>query len=142
MDTIEKRNLLTDEWKNRGVKEGQEYSILTATISEGTFGIKPSEHKKLKGLDKQNLRDHMTPIELILTAFSEEATRQVTIRDEAKGFNENHDAAVIGGKIGGKARLGYEEDTGLKVVSSDNFLGLKGDKDKNALPSGDGVPPQ
>ena len=142
VESINARKRLTDEWKARGVKDNQEYSILTATIAKGTFGLTPSEHGQLKGLDKQNLRDHMTPMELILTAFSEEATRQVTIRDEAKGFNENHDAAVIGGKIGGKARLGYEEDTGLKVISSDNFLGLKGDKDKSVLPSGDATPPQ
>ncbi len=123
--TIETRKELTDEWKNRGVKDGQEYSILTATIAKGTFGLTPSEHSDLKGLERQNLRDHMTPMELILTAFSEEATRQVTIRDAAQGFNENCNAAHIGGKIGGKARKNYEEETGLKVVSNANFLGLK-----------------
>lgn len=129
VQTIKTRNQLTDEWKSRGVKEGQEYSILTATIAKGTFGLTPSEHSELKGLERQNLRDHMTPMELILTAFSEEATRQIAIRDEAKGFADNHDAAYLGGQIGGKARMGYEQDTGLKVVSSENFLSLKeGDK--------------
>ena len=129
VQTIKTRNQLTDEWKSRGVKEGQEYSILTATIAKGTFGLTPSEHSELKGLERQNLRDHMTPMELILTAFSEEATRQIVIRDEAKGFADNHDAAYLGGQIGGKARMGYEQDTGLKVVSSENFLSLKeGDK--------------
>lgn len=138
VQTIKTRNQLTDEWKGRGVKEGQEYSILTATIAKGTFGLTPSEHSTLKGLERQNLRDHMTPMELILTAFSEEATRQIAIRDEATGFAENHDAAYLGGQIGGKARMGYEQDTGLKVVSSENFLGLnEGDKSKE-LPTGKG----
>jgi DNA-damage-inducible protein D len=135
VQTIKTRNLLTDEWKSRGVKEGQEYGILTATIAKGTFGLTPSEHSELKGLERQNLRDHMTPMELILTAFSEEATRQITIRDEAKGFTDNHDAAHLGGQIGGKARMGYEQDTGLKVVSSENFLGLKDADKPTELPS-------
>ena len=126
LQSIETRKLLTDEWKQRGVKEGQEYSILTATIAKGTFGITPSEHSKIKGLERQNLREHMTPMELILTAFSEEATRQVTVRDDAQGFNENFDAAQLGGRIGGDALKNFEGKTGLKVVSSDNFLGLKG----------------
>ena len=126
LQSIETRKLLTDEWKQRGVKEGQEYSVLTATIAKGTFGITPSEHSKIKGLERQNLREHMTPMELILTAFSEEATRQVTVRDDAQGFNENFDAAQLGGRIGGDALKNFEGKTGLKVVSSDNFLGLKG----------------
>ena len=136
LQAITTRKYLTDEWKNRGVNEGQEYGILTATIAKGTFGLTPSEHGQLKGLDKQNLRDHMTPMELILTAFSEEATRQIAIRDEALGFNENHEAAILGGQVGGKARLGYEQDTGLKVISTDNFLNLMGDP-KDALPLSD-----
>lgn len=126
LQSIETRKLLTDEWKQRGVKEGQEYSVLTATIAKGTFGVTPSEHSKIKGLERQNLREHMTPMELILTAFSEEATRQVTVRDDAQGFNENFDAAQLGGRIGGDALKNFESKTGLKVVSSDNFLGLKG----------------
>jgi DNA-damage-inducible protein D len=134
LQSIETRKLLTDEWKQRGVKEGQEYSILTATIAKGTFGITPSEHSKVKGLERQNLREHMTPMELILTAFSEEATRQVTIRDDAQGFNENYDAAQLGGRIGGDALRNFEGKTGLKVVSSDNFLGLRGGETASELP--------
>lgn len=124
MQSIDTRKRLTDEWQKRDVKEGQEFSILTATIAKGTFGLNPSEHKKLKGLEKpsQELRDHMTPMELILTAFSEEATRQIAIRDNAKGFNENHESAQLGGKIGGEARTNFEKNTGLKVVSKENFL--------------------
>jgi DNA-damage-inducible protein D len=134
VQTIETRKELTDEWKNRGVKEGQEYSILTATIAKGTFGLNPSEHSKLKGLERQNLRDHMTPIELILTSLSEEVTRIVTVEDDAQGFNENLDAATKGGEAGRKARENVERITGKKVVSSDNFLGLKGGEKTEELP--------
>ncbi len=107
MQSIETRKLLTDEWQQRGVKERQEYAILTATIAKGTFGLTPSEHKEFKGLDKPKyeLREHMTPMELIFTALSEEATRQVAIRDDAQGFNENYDAAQTGGNVAGVARL-------------------------------------
>ena len=117
----------------RGVKEGQEYSILTATIAKGTFGLTPSEHAKLKGLEKENLRDHMTPLELILTSLSEEVTRTITIDDDAQGFNENHEAAVKGGQVGRKALMNVEEATKRKVVSSTNFLPPSKDK-KNELP--------
>jgi DNA-damage-inducible protein D len=134
VQTIETRKELTDEWKNRGVKAGDEYSILTATIAKGTFGVNPSEHSKLKGLDKQNLRDHMTPIELILTSLSEEVTRMVTVREDAQGFNENLDAAVKGGEAGKTARENVERITGEKVVSRENFLGLKGGEKSEELP--------
>jgi DNA-damage-inducible protein D len=124
MESIQTRNLLTDEWKKRDVKEGREYSILTAIIAEGTFNIKPTEHKEIKGLTKptQNLRDHMTPLELIFTALGEEMTRQVAIKDDAQGFDENREAAVKGGNMAGKARLTIEAESGEKVVSKENFL--------------------
>jgi DNA-damage-inducible protein D len=128
VQSIETRKLLTDEWRQRGVKEGQEYSVLTAIIAKGTFGLTPSEHKDVKGLAQQNLRDHMTPLELIFTALSEETTRQFTIREDAQGFNENLDMAQKGGEVTGDARKNYEQKAGLKVVSSDNFLGLKGNE--------------
>ena len=129
LKSIEVRKELTDEWKQRDVKEGQEFSILTATIAKETFGLNPSEHSKLKGLKKQNLRDHMTEMELIFTMLSESATRSIAVRDDAQGFNENHDAAIRGGSATGDARRSFEEKMGLKVVSSDNFLGMKaGDK--------------
>jgi DNA-damage-inducible protein D len=138
LQSIETRKLLTDEWKQRGVKENQEYAILTATIAKGTFGLTPSEHKNHKGLDKPSheLREHMTPMELIFTALSEEATRQIAIRDDAQGFNENHDSAQTGGNVAGVARQNYEKMTGLKVVSSDNFLGLKGGDTASELTEG------
>jgi DNA-damage-inducible protein D len=124
LQTIDTRKQLTDEWKNRGVQEGQEYSILTATIAKGTFGLTPSEHKNVKGLDKthQNLRDHMTPLELILTALGEEVTRSIAVDGDAQGFNENHDAAAKGGKTAGEARERVEATLGKKVVSSENYL--------------------
>lgn len=125
VQTIETRQELTDEWKQRGVTEGTEYAILTATIAKGTFGLNPSEHAKIKGLERQNLRDHMTPMELILTALSEEVTRTITKDQDAQGFNENHDAAIKGGQIGGQARSNVEKGTGKPVVSRENFLGLK-----------------
>ncbi len=137
LQSIDTRKRLTDEWQKRAVKEGKEYSILTAIIAKGTFGLNPSEHKKVKGLEKPNheLRDHMTPMELILTAFSEEATRQIAMRDDAKGFNENQDAAHLGGKIGGNARKNFEKTTGLNVVSSENYLPTT--KEKDTLAEGD-----
>ncbi len=131
---IETRKLLTDEWQQRGVKKGQEYSILTATIAKGTFGLIPSEHKKLKGLEKPNqeLRDHMTPLELIFSALGEELTRKETMKEDAQGFDENKTAAHKGGNLAGKARLLIEEEQGEKVVSKENFLTPLA-KDKNAL---------
>jgi DNA-damage-inducible protein D len=127
LKTIEVRKELTDEWQQRGVKEGQEYAILTATIAKGTFGLTPSEHKDLKGLDRQNLRDHMTPLELIFTALGEELTRGKTIELDAQGFNENHEAAQMGGQLTGEF-VAKAESKGYKVISSENFLGLKGDE--------------
>ena len=124
MQSIETRKQLTEEWKKRGVKEGQEYSILTATVAKGTFGLTPSEHKELKGLTKprENLRDHMTtPLELIFTALSEEITRSIAVKEDAQGFNENHDVAVDGGKMAGKFRK-ETEDKGIAVVSKQNYL--------------------
>jgi DNA-damage-inducible protein D len=134
MQTIETRKELTDEWKQRGVKENQEYAILTATIAKGTFGLTPNEHKDLKGLDRQNLRDHMTPIELIFTALGEEATRIIVKEEDAQGFNENHDAAAKGGEIAGDSRRLLEKKTGTKVVSGANYLGAKNDE-STELPS-------
>ena len=131
VQSIETRKALTDEWKKRGVSDSKDYSILTATIAKGTFGLTPSEHRKVKGLEKQNLRDHMTPIELIFSALGEETTRLLTEKEDAQGYTENHDVAVKGGLMVGESLKGFENRTGLEVVSSDNFLSLKsGDKPK------------
>lgn len=93
LKTIGIRKELTDEWQKRGIKDSIEYSILTSEIAKATFGLTPSEHAKLKGLDKQNLRDHMTNLELVFVALGEEVTRQVAIDDNARGFNQNHQAS-------------------------------------------------
>ena len=132
MQSIETRKQLTEEWKKRGVMEGQEYSILTATVAKGTFGLTPSEHKELKGLAKpsENLRDHMTPLELIFTALSEEITRSIAVKEDAQGFNENYDVAVDGGKMAGKFRK-ETEAKGIEVVSKQNYL--KSDKEGELL---------
>ena len=124
IQSIETRKRLTEEWKNRDVKEGKEYSILTAIIAKGTFGITPTEHKDLKGLTKpsQNLRDHMTPLELIFTSLGEELTRVETIKADAKGLDENKNTAAKGGYLAGEARKTIERKGGEKVVSSDNYL--------------------
>jgi DNA-damage-inducible protein D len=130
LQSIETRKALTDEWQQRGVKEGQEYAVLTATIAKETFGLSPSEHSKFKGLERQNLRDHMTPLELIFTALGEEMTRDITVRNDAQGFLENHEAAAKGGSIAGNARRNVEKERGVPIVSSDNFLGLKANETK------------
>lgn len=124
IESIKTRNKLTDEWKNRDVKEGQEYSILTAIIAKSTFGLTPKEHKEFKGLTKtnQNLRDHMTPLELIFTSLGEELTRQRAIKEDAQGFDENKNAAIQGGTTAGKALKMVEDEEGEKVVSNKNYL--------------------
>ncbi len=137
LKSIDIRKELTEEWKGRGVKEGQEYSILTAQIAKATFGLTPTEHKSLKQLDKENLRDHMTNLELIFTMLGEEATRQIAVSDDAKNFEENHDAATRGGNIAGKARKNLEKETGKAVVSPTNFINqIKGKGENDATIEG------
>lgn len=124
---IDIRKQLTDEWKKRGVNEGQEYSILTAEIAKATFGVSPSEHAQIKGLEKENLRDHMTNLELIFTALGEELTRSFAIKEDAQGFNDNHEAAQKGGRTAGLARERVELETGEKVVTKTNYLNMNSD---------------
>ena len=123
---ISVRGELTDEWKARGVAEGKEYSILTAEIARATFGITPGEHSQLKGLDVvktgNNLRDHMTDLELIFTMLGEASTTENARRSDALGFDENQTSAKEGGKIAGNARKALEAKTGKKVVSKGNYL--------------------
>ena len=120
--TKEGRLQLTAEWKKRGIIEQKEYAQLTAILSAGTFGLIPTDHKRVKGLDKENLRDHMTEEELIFTQLAELETRKGAIMEDAQGLDENREAAQKGGKAAGAARKAFEEQTGRKVVSSDNFL--------------------
>lgn len=121
LKSIDVRQQLTDEWKNRAVKEGQEYAYLTAEIARATFGVTPSEHKEIKNLERENLRDHMTNLELIFTMLGEESTRRVAINRDAQGFDENKSAAREGGEIAGKSREEFETRVGEKVVSHSNF---------------------
>ena len=119
------RDELTDEWKNRGVKDGREYAILTAEISKATFGVTPSEYKELKGLQRENLRDHMTDLELIFTMLGEASTKEIAQNTDAQGFNKNQIAAKEGGKIAGDARKQLEIKSGKKVVTGENYLTQK-----------------
>jgi len=121
LKSIQVRTQLTDEWKDRGVEEGNEFSILTAEIARATFGLLPSEHKKVKDLDKENLRDHMTNLELIFTMLGEEATKQIAQQEDAQGFEENQQVARKGGDAAGTARREFEKKTGNNVVSPSNF---------------------
>ncbi|MDO8660849.1 MAG: phage antirepressor protein, partial [Candidatus Woesearchaeota archaeon] len=116
------RHELTDEWKNRDVQEGREYAILTAEISRATFGITPQEYAKSKGLEKQNLRDHMNDLELIFTMLGEAATTKIARNKNAQGFKQNKNASIEGGTVAGVARKELETRSGEKVVSSENYL--------------------
>jgi len=124
------RDELTDEWDKRGVKDQKEYAILTSEISKATFGLTPSEYKKLKGLKNENLRDHMEDLELIFTMLGEASTTKIAKKKDAKGFKENKDAAKRGGAVAGTARKQLEKETGDKVVSKDNYLHLTEKKKK------------
>ena len=106
-----------------------EYAILTAEIAKATFGLTPSELKELKNLDRQNLRDHMTNLELIFTMLGEESTRLVAVKDDAQGFEDNQNAAQRGGKMAGNARRSFEETENVQVVSAENFLNQLEEKD-------------
>jgi hypothetical protein len=136
LQTIAIRGKLTDEWKNRGVQEGLEYSILTAEISRATFGLIPAEYKELKKLKNENLRDHMTDIELIFTMLGEATTRNKAVEKDAQGFVENKEAAIEGGSAAGKALSAYEKETGSKVVTDQNFKRQIAEARKKALDGG------
>lgn len=123
--SITVRGALTDEWKQRGVTEGREYSILTAEIARATFGITPGDHKKLKGLEHAkaaNLRDHMTDLELIFTMLGEASTTEIAKRKDTQGFRQNRGAAREGGTVAGNARRELEAKSGQPVVSPTNYL--------------------
>jgi DNA-damage-inducible protein D len=122
MRSIAIREELTGEWKNRGVKDKIEYAILTAEISKATFGLTPADYKKVKGLKSQNLRDHMTDLELIFSMLGEASTTAIVKTKDPKGFEENKIVAKQGGKIAGDARKALEIKTGEKVITSKNYL--------------------
>jgi hypothetical protein len=118
----ETRNKLTDYWKDHEISEGEEYAILTNIIHQEWSGLSVKEHKNLKGLKSQNLRDHMSEAELIFTALAELSTRQIAENNNATGMEENSKAAKVGGNIAKRAKDDFEERTGQKVVTDQNFL--------------------
>ena len=118
----ETRNKLTDYWKDHDIKEGEEFAILTNIIHQEWSGLSVKEHKNLKGLKSQNLRDHMSEAELIFTALAELSTRQVAENSQATGFTANKRAAKTGGNIAKHAKEEFENRTGSKVVTDNNFL--------------------
>lgn len=122
MRSIAIRDELTDEWKKRGVKEQREYAILTAEISKAAFGLTPAEYTALKGLKRENLRDHMTDLELIFSMLGEAATTEITRTKDAQGLPESKTAAREGGTVAGNARRELEKKSGRKVVSRENYL--------------------
>ena len=119
------RDELTSEWQKRGSERQNDFAILTAEISKATFGVTPSDYKKLKGLKRENLRDHMTDLELIFTMLGEAATTEIARNKDAQGFVPNKRAAKEGGGVAGNARKELEERSGRKVVTRQNYLDSK-----------------
>jgi len=116
------REELTEEWSKRGVDEQKDYAILTAEICKATFGMTPSEYKTHKSLKRENLRDHMSDLELIFSMLGERATTEITTVNDTVGFENLKNDAKEGGKIAGDAKIALEQKTGKKVVSKDNYL--------------------
>ncbi|MEI6396926.1 MAG: Bro-N domain-containing protein [Candidatus Taylorbacteria bacterium] len=115
------REELTDEWKNRGAQEKRDFEILTAEISKATFGVTPTEYKKLKGLQRENLRDHMDDFELIFNMLGERATTEIHRNEDSKGVPKLKEDAKVGGDIAGGARKKLEEKLRRSIVSPQNF---------------------
>ena len=125
------RDELTGEWQKRGIADQKDFAILTSEISKAAFGVTPSDYKKLKGLKRENLRDHMTDLELIFTMLGEAATTEIARNKDAQGFKSNQLAARDGGTVAGDARRQLEAKSGRKVITRDNYLT---DKPKPKLP--------
>lgn len=134
------RQNLTDEWKERGITKEKDYAILTAEISKATFGMTPSEYKEHKGLTKknQNLRDHMTDLELIFTMLGERVTTEISQQEKPEDFEGNKNVARRGGNVAGVARKETEKELGHSVISSENFLNL--DEKSNGTLSENNLP--
>lgn len=116
------RDELTKEWCQRRVKQGKEFAILTSEISKATFGVTPKQHKELKKLRRENLRDHMNDLELIFTMLGEASTTEIAKSKDAQGLDQNKDAAKKGGDIAGGAKKQLEKETGKKVLTNDSYL--------------------
>ena len=124
------RNELTDEWKKRGLEKGKEFAILTDEISPAWSGMTTRQYKRLKGLKKENLRDNMSDLELVLTMLAEASTRDISQAEKPEGFAENQAVARRGGNVAGVARKALEAETGKPVITSQNaadFAQLVGD---------------
>lgn len=126
----ETRNKLTDYWKEAGVKEQNEFAMLTNIIHKEWTDLTVNEHKNLKGLKSQNLRDHMSEAELIFTALAELSTRQIADSEKAKGLSENVNASKKGGTVAKNARKELESKTGKSVITRENFLPPAKEKNK------------
>jgi hypothetical protein len=124
------REELTDEWQKRGAREGRDFEILTAEIAKATFGITPSQHKRLKGLKRENLRDHMDDFELIFSMLGERSTAEIHSLEDSSGLSKLKSDAQRGGKVAGTARQQLEKELGRSVVSKKNFLENKKGKKK------------
>ncbi|HAT73645.1 MAG: Prophage antirepressor [Candidatus Moranbacteria bacterium GW2011_GWF2_36_839] len=122
------REELTDEWQNRGAREQKDYEILTAEISKATFGITPKQYKNLKGLKRENLRDHMDDFELIFTMLGERSTTEIHRNEDSRGLEKLQEDAKFGGRIAGNAKAELEKKLGRTIVSKNNFLELENKK--------------
>ncbi|MFH1512420.1 MAG: hypothetical protein ABIG45_03590, partial [Bacillota bacterium] len=129
--TIEVRRALTDEWDMRGVKKGQEYAILTDEITQAWSGKTTRQYKQYKGLKKENLRDNMTNVELILNMLAEASTTEISQVKQPESFEENCGVARQGGQVAKAARVQLEDTTGQKVVTSKNAKALKSADEKS-----------
>lgn len=141
LQAIQVRKELTDEWDNRGVKQGIEYAILTDEITKAWAGLNTKQYKNLKGLTKQNLRDNMSTLELVLNMLAEATTTELSKTVEPKNFNENKEVAIKGGSIAGNTRKEIENTTGKPVITEKNavdftkiiadIISAEANKDKN-----------
>jgi len=116
------RDELTDECGKRGIKTQREYAILTAEISKATFGMTPNEYKQFKGINRENLRDHMNDLELIFSMLGERVSTEITRNKDTRGFDENQEAAIEGGEVAGNAKKDAEKRIGKPITSSENYL--------------------
>ncbi len=133
MLSVETRNKLTDYWSEHGISKRDEYAKLTNIIHYEWSDLTVSDHKKLKGLEIENLRDRMNEAELIFTALAELSTRCIAESTEATGYSPNEEAAHEGGQISGNARRTLEKKTGKKIISPDNFLDGKSNEPKKII---------
>lgn len=125
LQTIEMRKELTDEWENRGIEKERDYAILTNEMTKAWSGLSVQEYKNLKGLKKENLRDNMSNIELVLNMLAEVTTTALSKQEQPKTFEENKKIAKRGGKLAGDTRKRYEQELGQKVVTSQNAKNKK-----------------